>query len=185
MLTLTFLGVGSAFAKRNFQSNALIEAWAKGPQRQEAPDKVLLVDFGGTGPLALYHLMQTDGFAYLNRDGAINYPAIRRVFITHQHGDHISGLEEMALMNRYVYGPQMDRPFKPQLISSASILADLWDTSLKGGMGAGAGRYALLQDFFFILAVNPGEQDKDHFSMLKRYRFQLFATDHIQIERKY
>jgi len=27
----TFLGVGSAFAKRNFQSNALIEAWSAAP----------------------------------------------------------------------------------------------------------------------------------------------------------
>ena len=27
MLTFTFLGVGSAFAKRNYQSNVLVEAW--------------------------------------------------------------------------------------------------------------------------------------------------------------
>ena len=31
MLTMTFLGVGSAFAKRNFQSNVLVEAWETGP----------------------------------------------------------------------------------------------------------------------------------------------------------
>lgn len=31
MLTPTLLGVGSTFAKRNLQSNALIEAWAIGP----------------------------------------------------------------------------------------------------------------------------------------------------------
>lgn len=185
MLTLTFLGVGSAFAKRHFQSNALIEAWEQGPGEQPMPDDLLLVDFGGTGPLALYHLMQKPGFEYLARDGAINYPAIRRVFISHQHADHIGGLEEMALVNTYIYGPKTDRPFKPQLISSASILVNLWDTSLKGGMGAGAGRYALLQDYFFILAINPAEHGKDHFSLLKRYRFQMFPTDHIQIERKY
>lgn len=186
MLTLTFLGVGSAFAKRNYNSNLLIEAWHKGPDHQEHPDDTLLVDFGSTGPLALYELMQKPGFAYLSSQGRINYPAIHRVFVTHQHADHIGGLEEMALMNAYFYRrTAKDRPFKPQIISSLSILLNLWDQSLKGGLSAMAGRYALLQDYFFIMALNPKEPDKDGFTMLKRYRFTLFPTDHIQIERKY
>jgi ribonuclease BN (tRNA processing enzyme) len=186
MLTFTFLGVGSAFAKRNFQSNVLIEAWEKGPDRQAAPDDILLVDYGYAGPLALHQLMQRPGFEYLNSDGSINYHAIKRVFITHQHADHIGGLEEMALVNAYLHGNSgQRRPFKPQLISSVSILVNLWDTSLKGGLGAMAGRYAMLQDYFFILAIKPGEPDKSCFSILKRYRFHLFPTDHIQIERKY
>ena len=29
MLTMTFLGVGAAFAKRNFNSNTLLEYWEK------------------------------------------------------------------------------------------------------------------------------------------------------------
>lgn len=186
MLTLTFLGVGSAFAKRNYHSNALVEAWRLGPQHQAAPDDTLLIDFGGTGPLALYHLMRKPGFEYLSHEGKINYPAIRRVFVTHPHADHIGGLEEMALMNAYVYRSEETGKFhKPQIISSLSILVNLWDQSLKGGLSAMAGRYVLLQDYFFILAIQPGEPVKDHFAMMKRYRFSLFPTDHIQVERKY
>lgn len=186
MLTLTFLGVGSAFAKRNFNSNLLIEAWQHGPGRQEQPDDTLLVDFGSTGPLALYQLMQKNGYEYLNNKGMINYPAIRRVFVTHQHADHIGGLEELALMNRYFYrDAEKSKPYKAQIISAASILIDLWDNSLKGGLSAMAGRYALLQDYFFILALNHQEPGQEGFTALKRYHFSLFPTDHIQIERKY
>ncbi|GMV95754.1 MAG: MBL fold metallo-hydrolase [Phycisphaerae bacterium] len=186
MLTLTFLGVGSAFSKRNYHSNALIEAWEHGPEGQAVPNDTLLIDFGGTGPLALHHLMQRPGFEYLNNRGTINYPAIHRVFITHTHADHIGGLEEMGLMNAYVYGDSVTgRHYKPQIISSLSILINLWDCSLKGGMSAMAGRYALLQDYFFIQALHPGEAGRDAFTLLKRYRFHPFPTDHIQIERKY
>lgn len=186
MLTLTFLGTGSAFAKRNFHSNALIESWQHGPDRQDQPDDTLLIDFGSTGPLALYQLMQQAGFTYLARDGRINYPAIHRVLVTHQHADHIGGLEEMALMNAYVYRDRRkDRAHKSQLISALRILVDLWDNSLKGGLGAIAGRHALLQDYFFIHALNLAEPGQDHVTMMKRYEVRPFATDHIQIERKY
>jgi len=37
MLTLTFLGVGNAFAKRNYHSNALLEAWTRRWQLQAEP----------------------------------------------------------------------------------------------------------------------------------------------------
>ncbi|MCH9003308.1 MAG: hypothetical protein IIC02_12105, partial [Planctomycetes bacterium] len=85
MLTLTFLGVGSAFAKRNLNSNALIEGWSKGPAKQASPDDSVLIDFGATGPKALYQIKDQVGFQYLDHNGLINYPAIRRVLITHLH----------------------------------------------------------------------------------------------------
>ena len=126
MLTLTFLGVGSAFAKRNFQSNALIEAWSNGPSTQPEPDDTLLIDFGSTRPLALHSLKSKPEFAYLDRGGRNYYPAIRRVFITHLHGDHIGGLEELAVMNRYYFTDRATgRGFRPQIVSAREVIENL------------------------------------------------------------
>lgn len=186
MLTLTFLGVGSAFAKRNFQSNVLIESWSSPPQENVAPDDTLLLDFGATGPLALHQLKDIAGFAYLSRGGIADYTRIRRIFVTHQHADHIGGLEELAFMNLFVLSrASSGKVFKPQIISSMSILVNLWDTSLKGGMSPMLGRYALLQDYFFILALRSRGNGYEPFQMSKRYQLEIFPTDHIRIERKY
>ena len=198
MLTLTFLGVGSAFAKRNFQSNALIEAWSTGPSAQAEPDDTLLIDFGATGPLALHTLRGTPGFAYLDRRGMIYYPAIRRVFITHLHSDHIAGLEELAAMNRYQFADRATDPpasplskggkrgFRPQLIGAAEVIETLWDHSLRGGLSGQRGGTAELQDFFEVVAIRPSHRGgPDRFKMMERYEFSLFPTDHIQIHHKY
>ncbi len=186
MLTFTFLGVGSAFAKRNHNSNVLVEAWTKGPDHQAVPDDTLLIDFGAMGPRALHELKDRTGFEYLRAGSLIHYPAIRRIFVTHQHADHIGGLEELAMMNTYTFeDSQSGKGFKPQIISAMNVLVNLWDSSLKGGMGAIQGRHAILQDYFFILSLKHHQNKYDSFTLLKRYRFDVFPTDHIQMERKY
>jgi ribonuclease BN (tRNA processing enzyme) len=187
VLTLTFLGVGSAFAKRNYQANALVEAWSTGPHEQDAPDDTLLVDFGTTGPIALHGLKSRPGFSYLDHNGVVRYPAIRQVFVTHQHSDHIGGLEELAGMNMHYYGePRTGPRLKPRIIAAAEVLAGLWNDSLKGGLSALRGRYASLEDYFDVLALRPSELGgPDRFTMLDRYEFTAFPTDHIQIATKY
>ncbi len=189
MLTLTFLGVGSAFAKRNFNSNCLFEFWEKewsGDVPPKPPDDTLLVDFGATGPAAFYALKDLPGFEHLRtKTGMIYYPAIRKVFVTHQHADHIGGLEEMALTNTFVFqNPKTKKPYKAELISTINILVNLWDHSLKGGLNTIQNRYALLQDYFFIRPLIPNRPDKDHF-FVGPYKFEIFPTDHVHIERKY
>ena len=184
MLTLTFLGVGNAFAKRNFQSNALLEAWSAGPEQQRQPDTTLLIDFGTTGPQALHQLKDVSGFAYLNRQGTVDYPKIGHIFITHQHGDHIGGLEELALMNTFTY-TNAGRGFRPQLISSPEILENLWEWSLKGGLGALNGRQAKLEDYFVPRPVQLDAAGADRFVWEGRYELMPFKTDHIRLGRKY
>ncbi len=184
MLTLTFLGVGNAFAKRNFQSNALVEAWQGEPERQKAPDHTLLIDFGTTGPQALHRLKGVPGFEYLNRHGTVDYPRIGHVFITHQHGDHIGGLEELALLNTFACA-EAGGGFRPQLISSPEILEDLWEHSLKGGLGVLQGRQTRLEDYFVPCPVRPGVAEAGRCPWGGRYELKLFETDHVRLGVKY
>ena len=45
--------------------------------------------------LALHDLMSKPGFEYLGARGCLNYSAIKRVFISHQHADHIGGFPDV------------------------------------------------------------------------------------------
>ena len=187
MLTLTFLGVGSAFAKRNLQSNALLEAWEAEPAGERSPNDILLIDFGATGPRALHQLKSRESFAYLDHDGLVNYPAIRRVFVTHLHADHIGGLEELALMNRYTFAhPLSGQGHKVELITTAELIEALWEHSLKGGLGALPGRPAGLGDYFSVHPIHlPGQGNPDRFTMDGRYELTIFRTHHIQMTERY
>lgn len=187
VLTLTFLGVGSAFAKRNFQSNALIEAWSVGPQSQDAPDDTLLIDFGATGPLALHRLNKLPGFSYLNHGGHIYYPAVRSIFITHLHSDHIGGLEELAGISMYqTAGLPEGEKYTPRIIAAADVLADLWEHSLRGGLSARRGGRAELEDYFSVKSLDSAPTEgADRFTLLDRYTFAIFPVDHIRIHHAY
>jgi ribonuclease BN (tRNA processing enzyme) len=103
-LVLCFVGVGSAFAKRNDQTSLII---AKNR-------KTILVDVGSTIPQALYrHGMDITAFDFYH--------------LTHAHSDHIGGLEELLLKHRYILGK------KAKLIISPHFQRTLWEHSLKGG----------------------------------------------------
>ncbi|MEM1058496.1 MAG: MBL fold metallo-hydrolase [Verrucomicrobiota bacterium] len=103
-LVLCFVGVGSAFSKRNAQTSLII---AKN-------GKTILVDCGTTIPQALYEKgIAVSDFDYYH--------------ITHSHADHIGGLEELLLSCRYMLGT------KPNFIITSQYQDILWEKSLKGG----------------------------------------------------
>ena len=103
-LDLTFIGAGSAFSKKFFQNNLLV---VKG-------DTNILIDCGTRCPEALskHGLSVADIGTYL---------------ITHSHADHIGGLEEVMLLNRYMAHR------RPRIIINEHYRKTLWSMSLRGG----------------------------------------------------
>lgn len=103
-LELFFIGTGSAFTKRQYQTNLLI---VKGKDH-------LLVDCGTKCPQALSEL-------------GLPVTEIRNFLITHSHADHIGGLEEVSLMGRYF------TKIKPNMVITETYQHILWDMSMRGG----------------------------------------------------
>ncbi len=132
-LRIVFIGVGSAFAKRNRQSNMLI---IQG-------DHHILVDCGTQGPLALDDL----GLKVLD---------VNCYLPTHSHADHIGGYEEIMLMNRYVNNR------KPELIILRDYQDLLWTKSLSGGSEyseVDQGQSLQITDFFLVRRPKAMELD--------------------------
>ncbi|MDH5785473.1 MAG: MBL fold metallo-hydrolase [Chromatiales bacterium] len=103
-LSLYFVGCGSAFSRTMNQNNLLV---VKGKDH-------LLIDCGTKTPQALY-------------ERRIDLTAISHFLITHSHADHIGGLEEVMMVNRYVTGR------KPTMIINEAYQELLWNNSLRGG----------------------------------------------------
>ncbi len=90
---LRFVGVGSAFAGPELgQSNMVIEAES---------GKLLLIDCGQRSQDMLHDQYGTE-------DDPSAILAIDAVYLTHQHADHIGGLEWLALCT--YFNPTLKRP---------------------------------------------------------------------------
>jgi ribonuclease BN (tRNA processing enzyme) len=98
---LQFLGVGSAFTMKGFQSNLLL--WD-----EDSKDSKLLLDCGGD----IRHSLAAAGGRAEEIDG---------VYISHLHADHVSGLEWLAF-NTF-FNPNIE---KPKLYIDRGLREPLW-----------------------------------------------------------
>jgi len=161
-LELFFIGVGSAFANNNFQTNVLI---VKGETH-------IMVDFGQKGQTALW---ETAGLKPTD---------IENILPTHSHADHIGGIETLGLTNRYVGRPMLGKKLLNMIISP-EYQRILWDYSLRGGMEwneqADTGVKLSFSDFF--KSVSPTwktHQPREIFEIeFGGIHLEMFRTTHI------
>lgn len=118
-MKLTFVGVGSAFALDNFQSNLLVESQGRR----------LMIDCGGDARFALHRL-------------GLRASDIDALYVSHLHSDHIGGIEWLGFSRYFSNGP------RPDLFINGRLADMLWNQSLRGGMASVQERKVSLDDFF-------------------------------------
>ena len=155
-LSIFFIGVGSAFSKKHFQTNMLVQ---KGAEH-------LLIDCGTLCSRAL----QSYGSSLT---------AIRNVLVTHSHADHIGGLEEMALSNKY--SPE---PIRPRILITDEYKSILWEQSLRGGCSYSEysnGAYMKFDDYFEQINMKeiPGTIRPMFHAKIGDLDVKTFRTRHI------
>jgi len=97
---ILYLGTGSAFCQSNWQSNYLIKTEKSN----------LLLDCG------------TDARRSLPAN-KLSYLDIKNVYISHLHADHVGGLGELGLFNKFLNkGP------KVKLFANEALIDDIWST---------------------------------------------------------
>ena len=135
-MQITFIGAGSAFNKADGQTNLILTADS---------GKRMLIDCGNYCPQALRDM------GVREKDYATYFDAL---YISHQHADHIGGLEELAFCTFF-------NPHKPKsldLYCVDQLISGLWANSLSGGLDSIEGRLMHLTDYFTChpLNVNAG-----------------------------
>ena len=152
-LSVLFIGTGSAFSKRYFQTNVLV---VKGEDH-------LLIDCGTLCPYAL------------EKNYGLELKNIDNLLLTHPHADHIGGVEELALVDRYV------KKQKCNLVITDEFKQLLWNESLKGGLKVNEEGSLTLDDYF--VQIKPEQILTEPFEMYEAnvgsINVKLFRTKHV------
>lgn len=168
------LGTGNAFSTENGNVCYLLEE----------DGRRMLIDAGWALP-------------YMIKRHGIDLKTINDVYISHQHADHVGGLEFVAF-SRYDW---MNRPtsyknlkenyllefmgnnsrsistlssYAPNLIGNKSLLEELWDKTLKGGLESMEGFVADIKTYF---VPTPIKLNEDFY--WKGWKCQLVQQVHI------
>jgi ribonuclease BN (tRNA processing enzyme) len=149
-LKLQMLGTGSAFAKAFYNNNALLQIGGR----------TLMLDCGITAPMALHELGRS-------------FDDIDAVLITHIHADHVGGLEEFAFQMKFVFRR------KPVLYIAETLVHQLWEHTLKGGLQQEEGD--TLDDYFDVRPLAEGQPTE----LLPGLRVELLRTRHIPNKPSY
>ena len=154
-IDLTFIGAGGAFSKKFFQNNILV---VKGTSH-------LLVDCGTKAPTALALL-------------GLSVGQVNNYLITHTHADHIGGLEEVMLVNRFM----LQR--KTTMVITDKLRKALWTMSLRGGASFSeehGGSFLKFEDFWDLIVpkrVRGGDRELCQ-ARVGEIEVRLFRTKHI------
>ncbi|GIP32855.1 MBL fold metallo-hydrolase [Paenibacillus sp. J2TS4] len=151
-LKLRMVGTGGAFSARYANNNALMTAGSF----------TLLVDCGVT---AIRSLREMD----------VPLPSIDGVFVTHQHADHVGGLEEFAFQMLHIHRR------KPKLFIPASLREVLWENTLKGGMENIEAGLTALDDYFDVIELHEGHE----MEVSPGLRLNILPTQHIAHKSSY
>jgi ribonuclease BN (tRNA processing enzyme) len=131
-LSVRVVGVGDAFTARYYNACLLVDA-----------------------PPALARALRDLSLAR-PAEPAIGLDDVDHVLVTHLHGDHVGGLEQLLFYRRFV------TQRKASLHAVPDVLAGLWDTRLRGGMETlldapgGASRTLELADYAEVSPLVPG-----------------------------
>jgi ribonuclease BN (tRNA processing enzyme) len=137
-LSVRVVGVGDAFTSKHYNACLLVES---------AATRVLI-----DAPPALARALADLG----ERGGApVKLDDIDHVVITHLHGDHIGGLEQLLFWRRFV----TER--RAALYAIEAVLEGLWPTRLAGGMDtlldpSGERRTLTLDDYADVRPLREG-----------------------------
>ncbi|AXH71168.1 putative metal-dependent hydrolase [Bacillus phage BSP38] len=150
---IRMVGTGSAFSKKFYNNSALV-TFTNGYN--------LLIDCGHSVPKGLH-------------DADIPLESIDGILITHTHADHIGGLEEVALYNKFVLGGR-----KIDLLVPNTLVESLWENSLKGGL-----RYSdtyddlSLSDYFTVRSLKTFTSGAARTQLEENIAIKLYPTFHV------